>query len=41
MMNHAGRLMNSWMGGGIWLWALVGVVLVVVLAVLIIPPRKK
>jgi hypothetical protein len=41
MMNHTARLMSGWMGGGIWLWTLVGVVLVVLLAVLIIPPRKK
>ena len=41
MMNRAGGLMSGWMGGGIWLWTLVGVVLVVLLVVLIIPPRKK
>jgi hypothetical protein len=41
MMNHTARLMSGWMGGGIWLWTLVGVVFVVLLAVLIIPPRKK
>jgi len=41
MMNHTGRLMSSWMGGGIWLWALVGIILLVLLVVLIIPPRKK
>ena len=33
--------MSSWMGGGIWLWALVGIILLVLLVVLIIPPRKK
>jgi hypothetical protein len=41
MMNHAGRLMSSWMGGGVWLWAVVGIVLLVLLVVMIIPPRKK
>ena len=33
--------MSGWMGGGIWLWTLVGIVLLVLLVVLIIPPRKK
>jgi hypothetical protein len=41
MMNHTARLMGGWMGGGIWLWTVVGVVLLVLLVVLIIPPRKK
>jgi hypothetical protein len=41
MLNHAARLMSSWMGGGIWLWAVVGIVLLVLLVVMIIPPRKK
>jgi hypothetical protein len=29
------------MGGGVWLWAVVGIVLLVLLVVMIIPPRKK
>jgi uncharacterized integral membrane protein len=42
MMNDTGRLMSSWMGGGIWLWALVGIILLVLLAVLIMGlPRKN
>ena len=40
MMNHTARLMSGWMAGNL-AWTLVGVVLVVLLAVLIIPPRKK
>jgi uncharacterized integral membrane protein len=41
MMSNSGRMLNGWMGGGIWLWALVGIILLVLLVVLIIPPRKK
>jgi len=33
--------MSGWMGGGVWLWTVVGVVLVALLAVLIMPSRKK
>jgi hypothetical protein len=41
MMSNSDRLLNGWMGGGIWLWALVGIVLLVLLFVLIVPRRKK
>ncbi len=40
-MNHSNGLMSGWMGGGIWLWTVVGIVLVVLLAVLIARPSKK
>jgi uncharacterized integral membrane protein len=40
-MNHSNGLMSGWMGGGIWLWTVVGIVLVVLLAVLIVRPSKK
>ena len=33
--------MSGWIGGGIWLWTMVGIVLVVLLAVLLIKPPKK
>lgn len=34
-MNHANNWMNGGMGGGTWIWATVGIVLVVLLAVAI------
>ena len=32
-MNHGG--MNGWMGGGMWLWTVIGVLVVVLLVVVI------
>lgn len=37
MMNHT----DGWMGGGMWLWTVIGVVVVVVLAVVISKLSKK
>jgi hypothetical protein len=37
MMNQAG----GWMGGGMWVWTMIGVVVVVLLAVVIIKLLKK
>ena len=39
MMNHGG--MNDWMGGGMWLWTVIGVLVVVLLVVLINKVSKK
>ena len=36
-MNH----MNGWMGGGMWLWTVIGVLVVVLLVVLINKVSKK
>lgn len=38
-MNHGG--MNGWMGGGVWLWTVIGVLVVVLLVVLINKVSKK
>ena len=38
-MNHGA--MNGWMGGGIWLWTVIGVLVVVLLVVLINKVSKK
>lgn len=41
MMNHAdGWMMNGWMGGGLWIWT-VGVLVVVLLIVLISRLSKR
>jgi uncharacterized membrane protein len=37
MMNHG----YGWMGGGTWLWTVIGVLVVVLLVVLIIKVSKK
>ena len=36
-MNH----MYGWMGGGMWIWAVIGVLVVVLLVVVINNQRKK
>ncbi|WP_020676800.1 hypothetical protein [Geopsychrobacter electrodiphilus] len=42
MMNHNGGWMNhGWMGGGMFLWSVISVLLVVLLAVLINKISKK
>ena len=33
--------MNGWMGGGMWIWTLLGILVVVLLVVLIIKLTKK
>ena len=35
MMEHANNWMNGWMGGGMWTWTVIGVLMVVLLAVVI------
>lgn len=36
-MNH----MNGWMGGGMWVWTVIGVLIVVLLIVVISKQSKK
>jgi hypothetical protein len=31
MMNHADGWMNGWSGGGLWIWPVIGVLLIVVI----------
>ncbi len=38
-MNHGG--MNGWMGGGMWIWTVIGVLLVVLLVVAITRLSRK
>ena len=40
-MNHADGWMNGWMGGGIWVWTVLGVVVVILLVVVISKLSKK
>jgi uncharacterized membrane protein len=35
MMNHSDGWMNGWMGGGMWIWAVAGVLVVVLLVLAI------
>jgi uncharacterized membrane protein len=41
MMNHTDGWMNGWSGGGMWLWTVIGVVVVVLLVVVIGKLSKK
>jgi uncharacterized membrane protein len=41
MMNHANGWMSGWMGGGMWIWTMLGVVVVVLLVVVIGKQFKK
>jgi uncharacterized membrane protein len=34
-MNHADGWMHGWMGGGMWLWTVIGVVVLILLIVVI------
>ena len=40
-MNHADGWMNGWMGGGMWVWTVLGVVVVILLVVVIGKLSKK
>lgn len=40
-MRHANGWMTGWSGGGIWIWTVVGVLLVVVLVVVISKISKR
>jgi hypothetical protein len=43
MMNHDGWMggMGGWSGGGMWLWTVIGVLVIVLLVVLINKVSKK
>ena len=41
MMNHTEGWMSSMMGGGMWIWTVIGVLVVVLLAALIVKLSKK
>lgn len=34
-MNHSGEWMSGWTGGGMWIWTVIGVLVVVLLVVVI------
>ena len=40
-MNHTDGWMGGWAGGGMWLWAVIGVGVVVLLVVVISKASKK
>jgi len=40
-MNHAAGWMGGWAGGGIWLWTVIGVVVVALLVVAITKLSEK
>ena len=41
MMNNTNGWMSGWSGGGMWLWTVIGVAVVVLFAVMIIRLSKK
>jgi anti-sigma-K factor RskA len=41
MMNHTDGWMGGWSGGGMWIWAVIGVAVVVLLVVVIGKMSKK
>jgi uncharacterized membrane protein len=41
IMNHSNGWMSGWMGGGMWVWTVLGVVVVVLLVVVIGKLAKK
>ena len=41
MMNHTDGWMGGWAGGGMWIWAVIGVAVVVLLVVVIGKMSKK
>jgi hypothetical protein len=40
-MNHSNGMMNGWSGGGMWLWPVIGTLVVVLLVVAIVKMSKK
>lgn len=40
-MSHTDGWMSGWMGGGVWLWTVIGVLLIVQLVVMINKISKK
>ena len=41
MMNHADGWMGGWAGGGMWVWTVIGVLVIVLLVVVISKLSKK
>ncbi len=41
MMDHTDRWMNGWMGGGMWIWTVIGILVLVLLVVAINKMSKK
>ena len=41
MMNHTDGWMNGWSGGGLWVWPVIGVLVVVMLVIVITKLLKK
>jgi uncharacterized membrane protein len=41
MMNHSGGWMNGGSGGGMWLWPVIGMLVVILLVVAIFKMSKK
>jgi hypothetical protein len=41
MMNQGGGGMSVWMGGGVWMWPVIGVLVVVLLVVVIYKVSRK
>ena len=41
MMNQSDGWMNGWSGGGMWLWTVIGVLVVVLLVVVISKMSEK
>ena len=41
MMNHGNGWMNGWAGGAMWIWAVIGVLVVALLVVVIGKLAKK
>ena len=41
MMNHTDGWMSGWMGGGMWIWPVIGIAVAVLLVVVISNQTKK
>lgn len=41
MMNHGDGWMNGWLGGGMWVWPVIGLVVVALLVVLVLKVSRR
>ncbi len=41
MMNHGDGWMNGWLGGGMWLWTAIGLVVMALLVVLTLKASRR